>query len=32
MNNGKVKAGVIESIKYNMDYLIEKLDRMNEEL
>ena len=28
----KIKADVIDSIKYNMDYLIEKLDRMNEEL
>lgn len=31
-NYEKVKAGVIDSIKYNMDYLIEKLNIMNEEL
>ena len=28
----KIKADVIDSIKYNMDYLIRKLNRMNEEL
>ena len=31
-NYEKVKAGVVDSIKYNMDYLIEKLNRMNKEL
>ena len=31
-NYEKVKAGVIDSIKYNMDYLIEKLNIMIEEL
>lgn len=31
-NYEKVKAGVIESIKYNMDYLTENLNRMIEEL
>ena len=31
-NYEKVKAGVIDVIKSNMDYLIEKLNRMNEEL
>ena len=28
----KIKDDVIDSIKYNMDYLIRKLNRMNEEL
>ena len=28
----KIKADVIDSIKYNIDYLIRKLNRMNEEL
>lgn len=31
-NYEKVKAGVIESIKYNMNYLTENLNRMIEEL
>ena len=31
-NYEKVKAGVIESIKYNMGYLTENLNRMIEEL
>ena len=31
-NYEKVKAGVIESIKYNMNYLTENLKRMIEEL
>lgn len=31
-NYEKVKTGVIESIKYNMDYLAENLNRMIEEL
>ena len=31
-NYEKVKAGVIDVIKSNMDYLIKKLNRMNEEL
>lgn len=31
-NYEKVKAGVIESIKYNMDYLAENLNRMIEKL
>ena len=31
-NYEKVKAGVIESIKYNMGYLTENLNRLIEEL
>lgn len=31
-NYEKVKAGVVESIKYNMNYLAENLNRMIEEL
>lgn len=31
-NYEKVKAGIIDSIKYNMDYLIEKLNIMDEDL
>lgn len=31
-NYEKVKAGIIESIKCNMDYLAENLNRMIEEL
>lgn len=31
-NYEKVKAGIIDSIKYNMDYLAENLNRMIEEL
>ena len=31
-NYDKVKAGIVDSIKYNMDYLTENLNRMIEEL
>lgn len=31
-NYEKVKAGVVESIKYNMNYLAENLNRMIEEV